>query len=70
VSSVKATVKVDAALMARAEDTLKRRASRTPAAARADQRRVRFSDTDTQLKPRTRSTTRSIPTVESTYWWR
>ena len=51
VSSVKATVKVDAALMARAEDTLK--AANIPYTGVLLEQtsvRVRFSDTDTQLK--------------------
>jgi preprotein translocase subunit SecD len=51
VSSVKATVKVDAALMARVEDTLK--AANIPYTGVLVEQtsvRVRFSDTDTQLK--------------------
>ena len=51
VSSVKATVKVDAALMARVEDTLK--AANIPYTGVLLEQtsvRVRFSDTDTQLK--------------------
>jgi len=51
VSSVKATVKVDGALMARAEDTLK--AANIPYTGvllEQNSLRVRFGDTDTQLK--------------------
>ncbi len=51
VSSVKATVKVDAALMARVEDTLKAASiPYTGVLLEQTSVRVRFSDTDTQLK--------------------
>jgi preprotein translocase subunit SecD len=51
VSSVKATVKVDAALMARVEDILKAAdIAYTGALLEQTSVRVRFSDTDTQLK--------------------